>query len=189
MPDGAPGDITQLFAAWRQGDDSAVSQIVPILYEELHAIASRAMGGERRRGTLQTTALIHEAYLRLVGSDVEWQGRGHFLGLAAQTMRRVLVDHARARQRDKRGGSDAEPITLGDPAAATGPDPIDVIAIDSALEELAQLDERKARALELHFFGGLDYHEVAQVLETSAATVGRDIRFAKSWMFDRLRSE
>lgn len=189
MTDSAPGEITQLFAAWREGDAAAMERIMPLLYDELHAIASRAMRGERQRSTLQTTALIHEAYLRLIGSDVAWEGRQHFLALAAQTMRRILIDQARTRRRDKRGGDSAVVVTLEDVVDPGSGDPIDVIALDEALHELARLDERKAKTLELHFFGGLDYHDIARVLETSPATVGRDIRFAKSWMYDRLRSD
>jgi RNA polymerase sigma factor (TIGR02999 family) len=183
------GEITQLFVAWRDGDAAALERIVALLYDELHAIASRSMRGERQRGTLQTTALIHEAYMRLIGSDVAWEGKQHFLALAAQTMRRVLVDSARSRRREKRGGGDAVVITLDDAVDPMPSDPIDMIALDDALRELALLDERKAKVLELHFFGGLDYDAVARILDTSAATVGRDIRFAKSWLYDRLGTE
>ena len=181
-------ETTQLLTAWRAGDDAAGERLMPLVYAELHAIAARCMRDERTAATLQPTALVHEAYLRLVGSDVEWEGRRHFLAVAARTMRRVLVDHARARLRDKRGGG-AVSVTLDDTPAAEAGDPIDVIAMDDALERLAALDERKARAIELHYFAGLDYDEVAAALDVSPATVHRDLRFARSWMYDQLRSE
>jgi len=185
------GDVTRLLMAWRDGDPSAADRLVPLVYEELHAIAGRYLSDERDAGTLQTTALIHEAYLRLVGTDVEWEGRSHFFAIAANTMRRVLVDHARARKRLKRGGPDAVAVTLDDPVVSPGEgrrsDPVDVIAVDRALEELAALDPRKARAVELHYFGGLGYEQMAEVLGISTATVHRDLRFARSWIHDRLR--
>jgi RNA polymerase sigma factor (TIGR02999 family) len=180
-------DVTGLLAAWSQGDASALERLMPILYAELHAIASRHLRDEHAAHTLQTTALIHEAYLRLVGSKVDWQSQRHFVAATSRAMRRVLVDHARARQRLKRGGG-ALPITLQDVAQEPATDALDVIAIDSALGQLEQIDERKARAMELHFFGGLDYAEIAQLLGTSPATVHRDIRFASAWMHDKLVS-
>jgi RNA polymerase sigma factor (TIGR02999 family) len=185
------GDVTRLLLAWRDGDPSAADRLVPLVYDELHAIAGRYLRNEGNAGTLQTTALIHEAYLRLVGSDVEWEGRSHFFAIAANTMRRVLVDHARARRRLKRGGPDGVQVTLDDPVVDPGDgddtDPVDVIAVDRALDELAELDGRKARAVELHYFGGLGYEQMAEVMEISTATVHRDLRFARSWIHDRLR--
>ncbi|HEX6058199.1 MAG TPA: ECF-type sigma factor [Gemmatimonadaceae bacterium] len=183
------GEITRLLVAWGEGDETAMERLMPLVYDELHAIAGRYMRDEHAAATLQTTALVHEAYLRLVGSDVRWEGRRHFLALAARTMRRVLVDHARERRRARRGGGALDVVTLEDPAADPGSDPIDVIAIDTALEHLAAMDERKARAVELHYFAGLDYDEVAHALGISPATVHRDLRFAKSWMYDHLRQE
>jgi len=179
--------VTRLLAAWSAGDDSAFDRLMPLLYAELHALAAHHLRDERAR-TLQTTALVHEAYLRLVGNDVAWEGRRHFLAVAARTMRRVLVDHARARQRVKRGGGQVVAITLVDAPAQDGADALDVIAVDRALQALSLLDERKARAVELHYFGGLDYLEVARVLEISPVTVHRDLRFARSWLYDQLRS-
>lgn len=185
------GDVTRLLLAWRDGDPSAADRLVPLVYEELHAIAGRYLRKEGDAGTLQTTALIHEAYLRLVGADVEWEGRSHFFAIAANTMRRVLVDHARARKRLKRGGPDGVEVTLDEPVAApgegSGTDPVDVVAVDRALDELSELDERKARAVELHYFGGLGYEQMAEVMGVSPATVHRDLRFARSWIHDRLR--
>jgi RNA polymerase sigma factor (TIGR02999 family) len=179
------GDITRLLVAYSQGDGSAMDRLMPLVYAELHGIAHRHMRGEQAR-TLQTTALINEAWMRLAGSDVPWQSRRHFLAIAARTMRRVLVDHARARRRDKRGGG-AEPEVLIDVPAPDGTDPIDVIAIDNALEALRALDERKARVLELHYFGGLEYLQIADVLDIAPVTVHRDLRFARTWLYDRMR--
>ncbi|HEX6133037.1 MAG TPA: ECF-type sigma factor [Longimicrobiales bacterium] len=181
------GEITRLLVAWGEGDEAAMDRLMPLVYAELHGIARRHMRDERAR-TLQTTALVHEAYIRLAGADVAWEGRRHFLAIAARTMRRVLVDHARARQREKRGGA-AEPVTLIDAPGPDARDPIDVIAIDGALEQLRALDERKAQSLELHYFAGLDYLQVADVLGIAPATVHRDIRFAKNWLYDRLRTD
>ncbi len=188
FPDPMPQDhaeITTLLAAWSAGDAAAGDRLLPLVYAQLHDIASRYMRDEHAAATLQPTALINEAYLRLVGSDVQWESRRHFLAIAARTMRRVLVDHARARRRDKRGGERVS-ITLENQPDGARADPIDVIAIDDALEELAALDERKARAVELHYFAGLEYDEVARVLGVSTPTVTRDLRFARSWLYDRL---
>lgn len=178
-------DITQLLADWSAGEPAAGDRLLLLVYAELHAIATRYMRDEHAAATLQPTALINEAYLRLVGSDVEWESRRHFLAIAARTMRRVLVDHARAKKSDKRGGGRVG-VTLDDQAVSTHDDPIDVIAIDDALEDLAALDERKARAVELHYFGGLGYADVARVMGVSEPTVARDLRFARSWIYDRL---
>jgi RNA polymerase sigma factor (TIGR02999 family) len=180
-----PAEITQLLAAWSAGDESAGNRVLPLVYRQLHDIASHYMRDEHAAATLQPTALVNEAYLRLVGSDVPWESRRHFLAVAARTMRRVLVDHARARQRGKRGGERVS-ITLENLAEETRTDPIDVIAIDDALNQLAALDERKARAVELHYFAGLDHDEIAQVLGVSPPTVTRDLRFARSWLYVRL---
>lgn len=179
------GEVGQLLIAWKNGDGTALARLMPLVYDELHALASRHLRGERPDHTLQTTALIHEAYLRLVGTDVAWEGRGHFLAVAAQTMRRILVDHARGRSRAKRGGGE-RPVSL-DEALLVSPDRgADVLALDEALARLSTLDERKARAVELHYFGGLTYDETAAALQVSAATVDRELRFAKAWLFREL---
>jgi len=179
------GEVSQLLIAWKNGDGTALERLMPLVYDELHALASRHLRGERPDHTLQTTALIHEAYLRLVGADVAWEGRGHFLAVAAQTMRRILVDHARGRSRAKRGGGE-RPVSL-DEALVVSPDRgADVLALDEALARLSTLDERKARAVELHYFGGLTYDETAAALQVSAATVDRELRFAKAWLFREL---
>lgn len=182
------GDVTQLLLAWRDGDASALDRVMPLVYDELRIIASRQLGRESGGQTLQTTALVHEAYLRLVGNDVNWNGRAHFLAVAARAMRRILVDQARARHRVKRGGEEA-PITLDENrAGASEPDEM-LIALHEALERLLTLDERKARIIELHHFGGLNYDEVGEVLHISSATVHRELRLARAWLHQELRAE
>ncbi len=183
----SPGaDISQLLLAWRRGDRTALDRLLPLIYDELHQLARRQMREERPDHTLQTTALVHEAYLRLCGADVAWEGRVHFLAVAAQAMRRVLVDHARARGRAKRGAGAAS-ITLDEglaPASARGPD---LVALDEAIDRLSTFDERKARVIELHYFGGLTYDETGTALGVSAATVDRELRLAKAWLYQELR--
>jgi RNA polymerase sigma factor (TIGR02999 family) len=181
-------EVTALLIAWRNGDQSALARLLPLVYGELHALAGRYMRGERDDHTLQTTALMHEAYLRLCGADVTWEGRAHFLAVAAQAMRRILVDHARARSRAKRGGGDT-PVTLDDALAPRAERPDELLALDEALVRLAALDERKARAVELHYFGGLTYDETAAALAVSTATVDRELRLAKAWLYKELRPE
>ena len=183
-----PTEVTRLLVRWRQGDAAALERLLPLIYDELHAMARRHMHGERPDHTLQTTALIHEAYLRLCGADVTWEGRVHFLAVAAQTMRRVLVDHARARGRDKRGAG-AVPVTLDDAVAVSPERPDELLALDEALQRLSSLDERKAHAVELHYFGGMTYDETAAALEISAATVDRELRLAKAWLCKELRPD
>lgn len=178
-------EVSRLLLAWRDGDASALDRLVPLVYDQLHALAQRHLRGERPDHTLQTTALINEAYLRLVGTDVTWAGRSHFMAVAARTMRRVLVDHARARQRDKRGAGaerlDLDKVTLFSPEA--GPQ---LVALDEALERLAALDDRQARAVDLHYFGGFTYDETAELLGVSAVTVHRDLRLATAWLYREL---
>jgi RNA polymerase sigma factor (TIGR02999 family) len=181
-------EVSQLLDAWRGGDAAALERLLPLVYDELHALARRQMRGERPDHTLQTTALIHEAYLRLCGADVAWEGRVHFLAVAAQTMRRILVDHARARSRTKRGGG-AAPVTLDDALAAAPDRPDDLLALDEALGRLSALDERKGRAVELHYFGGLTYDETAAALGVSPATIDRELRLAKAWLYREMRPE
>lgn len=179
-------EVSRLLLSWRDGDASALERLLPLVYDELHTMARRHMRGERPDHTLQTTALIHEAYLRLCGADVAWEGRVHFLAVAAQTMRRVLVDHARARGRAKRGGGDAA-ITLDDAVVASPDRPDDLVALDEALVRLSALDERKARIVDLHYFGGLTYDETATAVGISPATVDRELRLAKAWLHRELR--
>jgi RNA polymerase sigma factor (TIGR02999 family) len=180
--------ITALLRAWRGGERDALDRLIPLVYDELRRLAGRAMRHERTDHTLQTTALLHEAYLRMLGADVEWEDRAHFYAVAAQTMRRILVDHARARGRNKRGGGDVR-IPLEESVAAAPSRSADVIALDEALSRLSSLDERKAKAVELHYFGGLTYDEIARVLGVSAATVDRELRLAKAWLYKELSDE
>ena len=188
MTDPPHSEVSQLLLAWRRGEPGALDRLLPLVYDELRVLARRQMGGERPDHTLQTTALVHEAYLRLCGADVQWEGRVHFLAVAAQVMRRVLVDHARARRRAKRGGG-AAPVTL-DEALVVSPEPApDLVALDEGIARLSALDERKARVVELHYFGGLTYDETAAALGVSAATVDRELRLAKAWLYRELRPE
>lgn len=184
----ATTEVSGLLLAWRRGDPGARDRLMPLVYDELRALARRQMHGERPDHTLQTTALVHEAYLRLCGADVTWDGRVHFLAVAAQVMRRILVDYARARGRAKRGGG-AERVALDDARAAAPDRPPDLVALDEAIERLTTLDERKGRVIELHYFGGLTYDETAAALGISAATVDRELRLAKAWLYRELRSE
>ena len=182
-------DVTALLLAWRDGEPRAFDDLVPLLYGELRLLARTALRGESDGHTLRTTALVHEAYVRLVGAVVSWEGQGHFMRVAARAMRRVLVDHARKRKSQKRGGG-ATPMGLNTlegilPAESK---PQDVIDLDEALERLITLEERKGRVVELHYFGGLSYEEIAEALEISAATVHRDLRMARAWLYNELRA-
>jgi RNA polymerase sigma-70 factor (ECF subfamily) len=179
-----PGDrrtATVLLQAWRGGDRDALDRLLPVVYDELSGLAQRALHGERPDHTLQTRALVHEAYLRLVDADISFQDRAHFMAVAARTMRRILVDHARARLRDKRGGGamriDIDKVNL--PAPGSG---LDILDLHEALERLAVFDPRKSSVVELHFFGGLSYEETAEALDISPATVDRELRLAKAWL-------
>jgi RNA polymerase sigma factor (TIGR02999 family) len=185
----SPGAVTQLLRAWGDGDDGALERVTPLVEAELRRLARAYMARERRGHTLQVTALVNEAFLRLTDArSVEWQDRAHFLGISARLMRRVLVDHARSRGYRKRGG-DAERVTL-DEGLITSPEPaIDVVALDRALEALAAVDIRKARVIELRFFGGSSVEETAEVLHVSPDTVKRDWRLAKLWLLRELEGD
>jgi RNA polymerase sigma factor (TIGR02999 family) len=183
-----PAEISRLLLACKGGDEHALAQLMPLVYDELHVLAHRRLQGERTGHTLQTTELIHEAYLRLSGADVAWEDRVHFFALAAQMMRRILVDHARSRGRAKRGGG-AVQVTLEDVAIVDGEPGADLVALDEALERLSTLDPRKARVVELHYFAGLTYDETATAIGVSAATVERELRMAKAWLYRELRAE
>ncbi len=188
MADSAPGSVTALLARAGQGDADAREAMVPLVYNELRHLAASYLRRERANHTLQPTALVHEAYLRLVDQRLgTWQSRAHFMGVAALVMRRVLVNHARDKAAAKRGGGVVpESLTIvGDVAAAP---PVDVLALDVALDKLATLDARKCRIVELKFFGGLTTDEVAEVVGTSVATVERDWSFSRAWLFDELAS-
>jgi len=180
-----PGELTQLLIAWSQGDARALEQLTPLVYAELRKIAHRYMNRERAGHTLQTTAVVHEAFLRLLGNPQEnWQNRAHFYAIAAQMMRRILVDYARANLRAKRGGETIRVALEDIDAPVTEPalDP-DLIALDAALEKLAEIDPRRGRVVELRFFGGLSVEETAHVLQVAPDTVVRDWRVAKAWLF------
>jgi len=187
----APGELTQLLIAWSCGDTHALDQLTPIVYAELHRLAHRYMNREHAGHTLQTTALVHEAFLRLLGNPQEsWQNRAHFYAIAAQMMRRILVDYARANLRAKRGGEMTR-IALEDidlPVSEPSLNP-DVIALDAALEKLAEIDLRRSRVVELRFFGGLSVEETAIVLQVSPDTIVRDWRVAKAWLYRYLNDE
>jgi RNA polymerase sigma factor (TIGR02999 family) len=180
-----PGDLTQLLIAWSQGDARALEQLAPLVYAELRKVARRYMNRERAGHTLQTTAVVHEAFLRLLGNPQgDWQNRAHFYAIAAQMMRRILVDYARANMRVKRGGETIR-VPLEDidaMVAAPALDP-DVIALDEALKNLAEIDPRRSRVVELRFFGGLSVEETAHVMRISTDMVVRDWRVAKAWLF------
>ncbi len=178
--DDRPQTITRLLIEWRDGDAQALEALVPLVYDELRRLARLQMRDQAADHTLQPTALVHEAYARLVDLKLDWQDRTHFLSMAARTMRRVLVDHARARHAAKRGAG-AVRVTLHDFHAKTELS-FDLLAIDKAMESLSLHDERAARAVELHYFGGLTGREIAESLEISPATTERDLRFARSWL-------
>ena len=181
------GDVTQLLLASREGNGEALERILPLVYEELRSMADRRMRREAGGHTLQPTALVNEAYLCLAAQKhVSWRNRSHFLAIAAQTMRHILVDHARMRAAAKRGG-DRHRITLVDGLIATGGPDVDLLALDDALEGLARLDPAKARLVELRFFGGLTIDESADVLSVSPATIKRMWSLAQAWLYRELK--
>lgn len=181
-------EFTRLLSAWRaSGDERLLDELVPLVYDELRELAARRLGGERPDHTLRATALVHEAYARLVDAEVDFSDRAHFFALAATTMRRILVDHARARARKKRGGG-ADHVTLSEELEASPERPDELVALDDALKRLAERDERKAKVVELHFFGGMTYAETAEALGVSDATVDRDLRMAKAWLAREMSS-
>ena len=185
--DSASHDITGLLLAWRAGDRAALEALIPLVYEELRQIAHRQLAGERHQ-TLQTIDLVREAYVRLVdASRVRWQNRAHFLAVAARSMRRILVDAARTRGAQKRGGDQSGVELEPDLVAALAPG-IDVIALDEALSELAEADPRRGQVVELRYFGGLTVEETAQVLDVAPETVMRDWKVARAWLHGRLTS-
>jgi RNA polymerase sigma factor (TIGR02999 family) len=188
----APGEVTQLLSEYRGGRREALDQLLPIVYGELRVMAARYLRGERGDHTLQPTALVHEAYVRLVDQrDVDWQNRAHFFGVAAQIMRRLLVDHARASQRRKRGGGQLKvPLEeAGDVAGAAGGNEVDLLALDDALERLAALSPQQGRVVELRYFGGLSIEETAEVLGVSTMTVKRGWAMARAWLHRELTGE
>jgi len=180
-------EITGLLMAWGNGNRDALGTLMPLVYEELHRTAERYMRRERPGHTLQTTALVHEAYVKLIdASRVRWQDRAHFFAVAAQLMRRILVDFARRRRNQKRSGG-WQRVTMAEELAVGGERPADLVALDEALEDLSQLDPRKAHVVELRFFGGLSLEETAAVLGVSTDTIGRDWSAARAWLVRELR--
>ncbi len=179
--DAATHVVTRLLRTWREGNEQAREELLPMVYQELRRLAQRELRKERAGHTLESRDLVHEAYMRLVGAEVSWQDRSHFFALCGRTMRRILVDHARARQRDKRGsGITLLPLEDADGAAlAANPD---ILLLDEALSRLGGIDTRMEQVVELHFFGGLTYDELAEALAISTATVHRDLAFAKAWL-------
>ena len=187
-PDKTPLQVTDLLVAWSEGDKGAYDRLVPLVYDELHRLAHRHMSGERSGHTLQTTALVDEAYLRLVKQKVHWQNRGHFFAIAAELMRRILVDYARQRRFAKRGG-DAYRVELDEAMVMARERSSELIALDEALKRLAEFDERKSRVVELRFFGGLSVEETADVLKVSVNTVKRDWSTARAWLFKEVTND
>ena len=186
MPDARIHDVTALLIEWRSGDTGAVERLLPLVHAELRRLAKRHMAGERPDHVLQATALVNEVYMRLVDiRRVQWQDRAHFFAMAARLMRRVLVDFARARKNQKRGG-ELRRVTFDQDLPVASGTPDDLIAIDDALRALAAQYERKSQVVELRFFGGLGVEETAEVLKISAETVMRDWKFAKNWLLREL---
>jgi len=179
-------EITRLLRAWSAGDQAALANLTPLIYDELHRAAHRYMVGEQPGHTLQTTALVHEVYLRLTDvKDVDWHDRAHFFAASAQLMRRILTDYARARQALKRGG-DSPHIALDETCVISSQPSGDLLAVDDALTKLAAFDPRKSQVVELRFFGGLSIEETADVLKVSRVTVDRDWKLAKAWLVQQL---
>lgn len=186
MPTGTGPEVTRLLLAWREGDESALDALIPVVYAELRRLAHRHLRRQSPDRVLQTTALVHEAYLRLLDSSrVSWQNRAHFYALSATLMRRVLVDAVRARRSQKRGG-DSPHVPLDGVSLAAAPRP-DLVALDEALTALSEIDGRKAKVVELRYFGGLTAEETAEVLRVSRATVDREWQMARLWLSRELR--
>ncbi len=182
-------DVTKLLDAWSGGDGAALEKLMPLVYDELRRMAKRYMQSQPSRHTLQTTALIHEAYLKLADNkEKRWQNRAHFFAVAARAMRHILVDHARSRQTERRGGS-VQKISLEDAPIVSAERASEIVALDDALNNLFALEERKGRVVELRYFGGLSIEETAEVLKISQETVMRDWRFAKTWLLRELSSQ
>jgi RNA polymerase sigma factor (TIGR02999 family) len=180
-----PANFTQLLTEWRSGHPQALDRLTPLVYDELRRLARNYMRGERGSHTLQATAVVHEAFLRLIQANVALQDRGHFFALASRLMRRVLVDHAKSRSRIKRNAGGKE-LIAGDLGEISPPADFDVVALDDALEALQQMEPRLAQVIELHYFGGLTYDQIAAAVGLSAATVHRDIRLARAWLLNEI---
>ncbi len=187
-PSVSPQEVTNLLTRWSQGDDAAVVELTPLVYDELRRIAHRHMGGQRPDHTLQTTALVNEAYLRLADqTNLNWQSRAHFFALAARAMRQILVSYAKSYRTQKRGGG-ALKVELDEAALVSPEESKEIVDLHEALERLAALDSRKAQVVELKYFGGLNYDEMAEVLKISRVTVRRDWEFARAWLYTELHN-
>jgi RNA polymerase sigma-70 factor, ECF subfamily len=190
MSAAADKDVTRLLEAWSGGDVDALAAMMPLVYDELRRMAKRYMNNQPSGQTLQTTALIHEAYLKLAQRpEKRWQNRAHFFAVAARAMRHILVDHARSRQAEKRGGGVTEIVSLENVAVISNERAAEVIALDEALDSLLALDEGKGRVVELRYYGGLSVEETAEVLKVSPETVMRDWSFAKTWLLRELSNQ
>jgi len=186
MADDTQDRVTRILKELQNGDPAARSELMPLVYAELRKIAASCLKKERKDHTLQPTALVHEAWIKLSDQEEECEGRAHFLSIAAQAMRRILVDHARTKNAEKRGGS-ADRVTLSDTPGSNAQPPVDVIALDDALTRLSALNPRQAQVVELRFFGGLPVEEVAAVLRVSRSTIEADWRMARAWLAVRLK--
>ncbi len=190
MESGSPNQVTNLLARWRSGDREALNSLMPVVYEELRSLARHYLRQERPDHTLQSTALVHEAFMRLVGQKApEWKSRAHFYGVAARLMRQILVDHARSRRAEKRGGASFR-LALDEGLAGSGSKDLDILALDDALNGLAQLNSQQSQIVELRFFSGLSIEDTSEVLGISPATVKRSWTTARAWLFREMnRSE
>lgn len=177
--------VTELLHQWSGGNKQALDQLMPVIYDQLHRLASKCLRAERTDHTLRATALVHEAYVRLVESDVDWQDRVHFFAVSARVLRRILVDHAKSRNRDKRGG-EFQKIPLDEAMLVGSQSDKNILELDEALQRLATVDQRKSELIELLFFGGLTYDEAAAALRISPATVHRELKLAKAWLYREL---
>ncbi|QQS41374.1 MAG: sigma-70 family RNA polymerase sigma factor [Acidobacteriota bacterium] len=189
MIEGRADQITLLLSRWSGGDKAAMDELMPVVYDELRRMARRHLSSREQGRTIQTTELIHEAYLKLAGKkEKDWQNREHFFGVAAQAMRHIMVDYARSKRSEKRGGH-AQRITLAENLITSHQRSREIVDLDDALLRLAELDERKCRVVEMKFFGGLNFEEIARVLGVSVITVKRDWSFAKSWLLREMYRE
>lgn len=189
MPTESPHDVTQLLQEWRGGDRAALEKLTPLVYDELRRLAANYLRGERPNHTLQGTALVHEAYMKLVGyTNLEWQNRAHFYGVAARVMRQILIDHARKHQTGKRGGGQKH-LPLEEAVVFSAERADDLVALDDALEALAAFDPDKGRIIELRYFGGLSIEEICEVTATSESSVRRHMRMAEAWLHRELSKQ
>ncbi len=185
----SPHEVTELLIEWQRGDATALDKLTPLVYDEIRRIAHRYLKRERNGHTLQTTELVNEAYMRLLGTQrIDWQNRAHFFGVTAQVMRRILIDHARRRRYAKHGG-EARQVSLENAAVMSRQRATELILLDEALTELARIDPRKSRVVELRYFGGLSLDETAEVLQISLMTVRREWRSAKAWLYKEVNRD